>query len=65
MVPDRHHQFPDILSFSKDVIGGPTAVRPVEWRGLNDQGRQVSSGVYFYKLVTKDYANTRKMVLLK
>jgi hypothetical protein len=36
-----------------------------EWNGLNNQGQPVSSGVYFYKLVTKNFSQTKKMVLLK
>ncbi|UCG53859.1 MAG: T9SS type A sorting domain-containing protein [Candidatus Latescibacterota bacterium] len=36
-----------------------------EWNGLNNQGHPVSSGVYFYKLVTKNFTQTKKMVLLK
>jgi hypothetical protein len=43
----------------------PDAVKPVEWHGLNNAGQRVSSGVYFYKLVTKDFTQTKKMVLLK
>jgi hypothetical protein len=35
------------------------------WKGLNNSGNPVSSGVYFYKLVTKDFSMTKKMVLLK
>jgi flagellar hook assembly protein FlgD len=36
-----------------------------EWNGQNAQGQPVSSGVYFYKLVTKGFTQTKKMVLLK
>ncbi len=43
----------------------PAQVAPVTWNGLNDRGQQVSSGVYFYKLVTRDFTQTKKMVLLK
>jgi hypothetical protein len=35
------------------------------WNGRSNSGNPVSSGVYFYKLVTKDFAMTKKMVLLK
>jgi hypothetical protein len=40
-------------------------VYEVTWRGQNDAGHDVSSGVYFYKLVASDYVETKKMVLLK
>jgi len=36
-----------------------------EWNGTNDQGQTVSSGVYFYKLTSKGFSQTKKMVLLK
>jgi flagellar hook assembly protein FlgD len=35
------------------------------WNGMNNQGQPVSSGVYFYKLVTTNFTQTKKMVLLK
>lgn len=35
------------------------------WDGHNDAGQTVSSGVYFYKLVTNNFSQTKKMVLLK
>ena len=35
------------------------------WDGRNDTGQPVASGVYFYELVTGDFRQTRKMVLLK
>jgi flagellar hook assembly protein FlgD len=40
-------------------------VHQAQWHGLNDAGQNVSSGVYFYKLVTTNYTQTKKMVLLK
>jgi hypothetical protein len=35
------------------------------WNGRGNSGNPVSSGVYFYKLVTKNFSMTKKMVLLK
>ena len=43
----------------------PGVVHTVEWNGRNNAGQSVSSGVYFYRLVTKGFTETRKMVLLK
>jgi hypothetical protein len=48
-----------------DEVQKPDAVAPITWNGMNNAGQQVSSGVYFYKLVTKNFTQTKKMVLLK
>lgn len=37
----------------------------IVWTGLNDSGKQVSSGIYFYRLDTKDYHKVNKAILLK
>ena len=37
----------------------------VQWQGLDKNGSPVDSGIYFYKLQTGDFIQTRKMVLLK
>ena len=37
----------------------------VAWNGLDDNKRPVASGVYFYKMQSGDYSNTRKMILMK
>lgn len=37
----------------------------VQWNGTNNSGAVVSSGIYFYKLVTEDFTKTLKMTLLK
>jgi hypothetical protein len=43
----------------------PNITHAVDWDGRNNAGQQVSSGVYFYKLVTNSFRQTKKMVLLK
>ena len=37
----------------------------VVWDGMDETGKQVASGIYFYKLKTKDYESVRKMILIK
>ncbi len=37
----------------------------VVWNGTDDRGRPVSSGMYFYKLVTPKAVLTNKMILMK
>jgi len=37
----------------------------VIWNGQDDNGRNVSSGVYFYRLNTDNFSHTRRMVLMK
>lgn len=37
----------------------------VIWEGNNNAGSQVASGVYFYRLKTDEYTDSKKMILLK
>ncbi len=37
----------------------------VTWDGRNASGEKVTSGIYFYRLVTEDFKSVRKMVLLR
>jgi len=37
----------------------------VTWDGRDDSGQSVSSGVYFYRIVADDFAESKKMILLR
>jgi hypothetical protein len=43
----------------------PAGHHEVIWDGKNDNGRQVSSGVYFYRLQAGSFHKTEKMTLIK
>ena len=35
------------------------------WSGRDESGKQVSSGVYFYRLQAGEYVETKRMTLIK
>ncbi|MCB5265838.1 MAG: T9SS type A sorting domain-containing protein [Candidatus Cloacimonetes bacterium] len=35
------------------------------WNGTDDQAREVASGIYFYRLNSPNYSQSRKMILMK
>ncbi len=35
------------------------------WDGRNDAGADVPSGVYFYRLTSTNYSDTKRMILLR
>jgi hypothetical protein len=37
----------------------------VTWDGTNDRGQKVSSGTYYYRMISGDYVSGKKMILLK
>lgn len=35
------------------------------WNGKDSKGNQMPSGIYFYSLITDEYRESKKMILLK
>ena len=60
--------FPNVRgAFAKTLYDGhrkPSRYE-VRWNGQNRRGEPVSSGVYFYRMKTPGFVETRKMVLLR
>lgn len=50
-----------ILANEKKISGD----YQVTWDGKNEKGKDVASGIYFYKLKAGDFSETKKMILLK
>lgn len=50
-----------------DLVDGYLGAGPhsVTWNSTDTSGRRVASGVYFYRLSTSEFSQTRKMMLLK
>ena len=46
--------------------GSPKAgMHSIHWNGRDDNGSQVGSGIYLYRLQTGDFSSTRKMLLME
>ncbi len=43
----------------------PAGFYTIRWDGTDDRGRQVSSGIYVYRMEVPSFVQTRKMLLLK
>ena len=49
------------------LFNGPKnpGLHQVKWNGTNDRGQILSTGIYFYKLTSKDFTQTRKLLFAK
>lgn len=51
----------------KTLLNGPrqAGLHNVVWDGRDESGNSVASGIYFYRMETADYTESKQMVLLK
>ncbi|MDP8211410.1 MAG: FlgD immunoglobulin-like domain containing protein [Candidatus Stygibacter australis] len=51
----------------KTLVNGilPAGQHTVVWNGKDDKNNSVSSGIYFYKMQSREYQDMRKMILMK
>ena len=54
-----------VVATLADAQDAGAGVHSILWRGQSDDGALLPSGVYFLRLVTEQFEQTRKMVLLK
>lgn len=70
-IKERGHVKIDIYNLLgqkvKTLVNGvmTAGAHTVSWNGMDDNRRPVASGVYFYKMQSGTYTNTRKMILMK
>ncbi|MCD4818185.1 MAG: hypothetical protein K8S23_05805 [Candidatus Cloacimonetes bacterium] len=53
------------LEISPERVREKLGIYEVVWNGTDDEGKKVSSGLFFYRLEAGDFVQIRKMLLLK
>jgi len=70
-LPEETYVNLDIFDISGKIIKSliseykASGVHKIEWDGRDALGNQVSSGVYFYRLKSEKFNNTRRMLLIR
>ena len=58
-------QWSENIYFVKHESVEADEVKSVGWDGRDVQGKEIGSGIYLYKLKTKDGEYSKKMLLIK
>jgi len=48
-----------------EIKNGNLGKNEIIWNGMNESGKPVSSGIYFYRITSGEYDITKKMILMK
>ena len=54
----------EVISLIDNMYQNP-GFKSIRWNGLNQDGKQVVSGMYFYVIKTENFSQTRKMLMIK
>ncbi len=61
---DIYNQRGQLIRSFEQITAGK-GVHNLTWNGKDDRGSEVSSGVYFFRMRSGKYSNTKKMILMK
>ena len=70
-VPKKSHVTVEIFNLMgqkiKTIVDGEVTagVHKVLWHGLDESGRKVGSGIYIYKMKSKEFSELKKMLLVQ
>lgn len=60
----------EIFNLKGELIRGITSkarsgLNTIVWDGIDNQGKYVASGIYFYRLISENFERTKKMILIR
>ena len=70
-IPEPAHVTVEVYNVSGQRIAAlvdedmDAGTHEVLWRGRNDDGESVGSGIYFYRITVGEFSSSRKMILPK
>ncbi len=70
-LPEQSHVTLEVFNILgqrvKTLVGAvqPAGRYSVVWDAKDEQGKEVSSGIYFYRLEAGEFSESKKMVILK
>jgi hypothetical protein len=70
-IPQRSHTEIKIYNILGETVAIPISkslsagIHKIRWGGIDSNGTQLPSGIYFYSVISDNHSETKKMILLK